>query len=215
MVEMDVHETGDGRFIVHHDSALNHHTPPFRHLTYRQIQNLTENDGRCPLLADCLEAIGSMPVDLEIKTCENVNNLSGELEKSPPSSGSVVSGFDLSLLRNLHSEGIKLPIFLLITVSIRQELKRNIRSAFLCIIPKLLPEFLYGVALDHRIAYKRLIRCFKGCGSKVFVWTVNEPEEMKKFVSWGVDGIITDCPDRMRRLLSPELARNPAQPIQR
>ncbi|MCC6695197.1 MAG: hypothetical protein IT365_06160, partial [Candidatus Hydrogenedentes bacterium] len=29
----------------------------------------------------------------------------------------------------------------------------------------------------------------------VAVWTVNDLEEMKRFVEWGVDGIITDKPD--------------------
>lgn len=209
MVEMDVHETRDGRFIVHHDSALNHHTPPFRYLTYEQIQKLTENDDRCPLLSDCLTAIGSMPADLEIKRCENVNNLFGELEKSPPPPGSVVSSFDLPLLGNLYAEGINLPILLLITISIRQALWRNVRSAVFCVIPKLLPEFLYGVALDHCIAHKRLIGRFKGNGSRVFVWTVNEPEEIEKIISMGVDGIITDCPDRMRKLLNVQSGSDP------
>lgn len=211
MIEMDVHETRDGRFIVHHDSSLNHHTPPFRHLTYEQIQRLTENDDRCPLLSSCLAAIGSMPVDLEIKSCENVRNFSVELEKSPPSPGSVVSSFDLRLLGNLYAQGINLPILLLVTVSIRQELNRNIRSAFLCVFPKTLPAFLHGVVLDRRIAYKRLIRRLRFYGSTVFVWTVNAPAEIEKFISWKVDGIITDCPDRMRKLLNTEFTKKPAQ----
>jgi glycerophosphoryl diester phosphodiesterase len=39
-------------------------------------------------------------------------------------------------------------------------------------------------------------------GIKVTVWTVNEPEEMAKFIDMGVDGIITDYPDRLRKVLS-------------
>ena len=34
------------------------------------------------------------------------------------------------------------------------------------------------------------------------VWTVNEPEAMAKFIDMGVDGIITDYPDRLRKVLS-------------
>lgn len=38
-------------------------------------------------------------------------------------------------------------------------------------------------------------------GYRVNVWTVNEVEDMERMVSLGVDGIITDYPDRLRDLL--------------
>lgn len=36
-------------------------------------------------------------------------------------------------------------------------------------------------------------------GLKVVVWTVNEPADMRRLVDWGVDGIISDRPDLLRR----------------
>jgi glycerophosphoryl diester phosphodiesterase len=33
-------------------------------------------------------------------------------------------------------------------------------------------------------------------GCKVIVWTVNDEKEMAKLVNWGVDGLITDFPDK-------------------
>jgi glycerophosphoryl diester phosphodiesterase len=33
-------------------------------------------------------------------------------------------------------------------------------------------------------------------------WTVDDPELMKKYISWGVDGIMTDSPDIMLKILS-------------
>jgi glycerophosphoryl diester phosphodiesterase len=35
---------------------------------------------------------------------------------------------------------------------------------------------------------------------KVVVWTVNEPADMRRLIDWGVDGIISDYPDRLRRV---------------
>ena len=32
-------------------------------------------------------------------------------------------------------------------------------------------------------------------------WTVNDPAEMRKLIDWGVDGIITDYPDRLREVM--------------
>lgn len=36
-------------------------------------------------------------------------------------------------------------------------------------------------------------------GLKVVVWTVNEPAEMRRMIEWGVDGIISDRPDLLRK----------------
>ena len=35
---------------------------------------------------------------------------------------------------------------------------------------------------------------------QVIPWTINEVEEMQQLVDWGVDGIITDYPDRAQEL---------------
>jgi glycerophosphoryl diester phosphodiesterase len=48
-------------------------------------------------------------------------------------------------------------------------------------------------------------------GLRVLPWTVNEPEAMDRFAGWGVDGIITDYPDRLRTVLQ---ARGTALPPQ-
>ena len=33
-------------------------------------------------------------------------------------------------------------------------------------------------------------------------WTVNQPADMARLVDWGVDGLITDYPDRARKVLA-------------
>jgi glycerophosphoryl diester phosphodiesterase len=38
-------------------------------------------------------------------------------------------------------------------------------------------------------------------GLKVIVWTVNKPARMAELIAMGVDGIITDYPDRLRRVM--------------
>ena len=35
-------------------------------------------------------------------------------------------------------------------------------------------------------------------GLKVLVWTVNEPDDMRRMIGWGVDAVISDYPDRLR-----------------
>jgi glycerophosphoryl diester phosphodiesterase len=40
----------------------------------------------------------------------------------------------------------------------------------------------------------------KSLGLRVIVWTVNEVPDMEKLIVLGVDGIITDYPDRLREV---------------
>jgi glycerophosphoryl diester phosphodiesterase len=42
-----------------------------------------------------------------------------------------------------------------------------------------------------------LVRAGHATGVKVNVWTVNEPREIALFGQWGVDGIMSDFPERI------------------
>jgi len=42
----------------------------------------------------------------------------------------------------------------------------------------------------------------RALGLRVVVWTVNEPAEMARLLALGVDGIITDYPDRLRAVMA-------------
>jgi glycerophosphoryl diester phosphodiesterase len=39
-------------------------------------------------------------------------------------------------------------------------------------------------------------------GLKVLPWTLNEPRDMRNLIDMGVDGIITDNPDRLREVMA-------------
>ena len=42
---------------------------------------------------------------------------------------------------------------------------------------------------------------FHRAGLRVIPWTVNETQDMARLIDWGVDGIITDYPDRLRTVM--------------
>ena len=51
----------------------------------------------------------------------------------------------------------------------------------------------------------------KALGLKVLPWTVNERAEMERLIALGVDGIITDYPDRLRALMAEKEIALPPQ----
>ena len=48
---------------------------------------------------------------------------------------------------------------------------------------------------DMRVLTPRLISAAHRHGVEVHVWTVNDPDEMRRLVALGVDGIVTDRAD--------------------
>ena len=200
MIEMDVHETRDGHFMVFHDDALHPGLPSWNQLTYAQVQALTAGDDRAPKLEDCLNAIGSLAVNIEIKHCRSVTSLVRTLSASKPPPGSVVSSFNYALLKQMHAAGVQLPLLLLVSLDRRQTLTQNLRNASICIAPYFLPKFLDGLAVHYMLAHKTMIKILQPKGVTVFVWTVDDPNQMRKFISLDVDGIVTNDPQQLQAL---------------
>ena len=55
---------------------------------------------------------------------------------------------------------------------------------------------------DYKFLNKKNIELINPMGYKLFPYTVNDKDEMKKLISLGVDGIITDYPDKLKNILN-------------
>jgi glycerophosphoryl diester phosphodiesterase len=54
----------------------------------------------------------------------------------------------------------------------------------------------------YRNAKPEDIAAARSLGLKVIPWTVNERSEMERLIALGVDGLITDYPDRLRAVMA-------------
>ena len=50
---------------------------------------------------------------------------------------------------------------------------------------------------NYKMVNKETIQMVRNRGMRIIPWTVNETEEMRALIALGVDGIITDYPDRI------------------
>ena len=73
----------------------------------------------------------------------------------------------------------------------------------------------------HSNLSQAVLKRARALGLRVIPWTVNEPADMARLLDWGVDGIITDRPDRLRAVmqqrgvaLPPRLEPLSALPVQ-
>jgi glycerophosphoryl diester phosphodiesterase len=57
---------------------------------------------------------------------------------------------------------------------------------------------------DHADLTEETVAEAHGLGLRVVPWTVNRPEDMRRLIRWGVDGLITDRPDLARDVLEDE-----------
>lgn len=73
--------------------------------------------------------------------------------------------------------------------------------------------YLEAINLDHRFVSKKLVRKIHSKHKRIFCWTVNEPDRMKELIRMGVDGIITDYPNRLKALLAERIAKVRKAPI--
>jgi glycerophosphoryl diester phosphodiesterase len=59
------------------------------------------------------------------------------------------------------------------------------------------PEHMLG----RKVLTRELIESAHALNLQVHAWTINDEESMKRLIELGVDGIITDYPDRLMALL--------------
>lgn len=53
----------------------------------------------------------------------------------------------------------------------------------------------------HYTAVEPIVKLAQANGKKVNVWTINDEDSMKRFVAYGVNGVITDFPDKLNDIL--------------
>ncbi|MEQ9468675.1 MAG: glycerophosphodiester phosphodiesterase [Ekhidna sp.] len=53
----------------------------------------------------------------------------------------------------------------------------------------------------YQLLSQDIVKEIQTAGMRVVPWTVNDSAEMKKLIAWGVDGIITDYPDRALKVI--------------
>ena len=84
----------------------------------------------------------------------------------------------------------------------------DIRLGGLCALPRSADAFdaKFGDGVDvyspyHLTLTRGGVAAHQKAGRRVVPWTVNDKSRMRTLLSWGVDGIITDYPDRLRAVL--------------
>ena len=198
----------------------------------RFVNQKTLENQKIPKLSELLELSSknkseNLLINLEIKSTPDEENLTPtpeemvklvmkEVNKSNLQNKIIISSFDwrtLTEIKNLYPEISRAYLSFLKQAGIKIKNTIYNRSPWMSYLPFFekyeLPKIIKsqgGKALHpyHKDITKKLVDISHQEDLPVNVWTVNEENDMLKMIEYGVDGIMTDYPLRLKELCDKE-----------
>jgi len=194
MIELDIRKSRDNGLFVMHDTLTGRtagNDINIERATSDTISRIRLNNGEpVPTLTDVIKAVaGSAGLNLEIKS-EGAGLLTAEYFASSDYDGYVLlSSFKEEEILAVHRALPSMPTSLIFDVFTARD------------VPSYKEQGYRIVSLRKKTVSEKLIDTCHEQGVDVYVWTVDDMDEMRKFISWGVDGIYSNKPGVLKKLL--------------
>jgi len=215
LLELDVHLSADGEVVVLHDATLDRTTTghgPVREATTATLASLRlrARDGHVtdepiPTLAQVLDLaaptrVGVLP---EIKVGADGRRYPGIEEQVLALLGArgllaraTVQAFAPETIRRLRELAPGVRTMLLVG---RARVERE-RVTPATAVQWTVDAGATDLGIDHRLVDRGVVDAARKASVRLAVWTVNDETDMRRLIDLGVDAIMTDRPDRLRRL---------------
>lgn len=194
MIELDIRKSRDNVLYVMHDRSTGRtagkHIDLERSTSDEIAGVLLRNGEHIPTLTDVIKAVaGAAGLNLEIKS-EGAGLLVAESLVSSGYEGYVlISSFKEDEVLAVRHLMPRVPASLIFDVFTAKD------------VPAYGEKGYRIISLRKKTVSEKLVGACHERGIQVYVWTVDEEDEMKKFVSWGADGIYTNRPGVLKDLL--------------
>ncbi len=199
MIELDLHLTRDDQVVVIHDPRLDHTTDltgRVDQMTLDEIKLADVGRGeRVPALDETLDlTLGKARLYLEIKDPRAAEETLRIIRSRRCQSEMMIASFDLELMRRLGEEVRDIELGVILGTDTLNPMVRW-REAFPWIA---LRRINYQtLCLQVKLCSGYLARRIKASGKQLYVWTADEESQFARMISLGVDGIVTNKPDRL------------------
>lgn len=197
-IELDVHLSFDGEIMVIHDATINRTTNGIgivNELTLNELQSFSiDKTNKIPTLNEVLELVDKKCfINIELKSFEVTDKVVGLIremiaEKDWNYNHFLVSSFYWNALQQLRILDYNIPIGVLTATDL------DLAFAFAKFIKaKSINPYFHLLTKENcaEMQAKNLL---------VYAWTVNEINDIQQMIDCGVDGIISDFPDRVATL---------------
>jgi glycerophosphoryl diester phosphodiesterase len=192
-LELDVHLSKDGIVCVHHDAMLDRTTRGRGPLKDRTASELAELD--VPPLRAVLARYPKVGIIIELKEPgpRLAEAVVDEVRRAGATDRVCLGSFSVTALRAARSTAPAIA-----TSGARFEVRVALYRSWCGLSPGRVPYQAFQVPETSgatRVVSPRFVRLAHKAGISVQVWTVDEPEDIRRLLDWGVDGIISDRPD--------------------
>jgi len=194
-VEIDVQETRDGKLIVFHDYRLNRLCGVRGRIRDTTLAEMKLLNPAIPLLSEVLHMCHRRArLLIEIKGA-HPRKVADEIQRLDMVDEAIVFSLSIPCMKALAAANPLIPRFGLIA--------RNLKSRIADLESSVAVR---GIGVNRRlVTAPEVVRMVHRRSWKLFVWTVNRAAEMQRLAAWGVDGLITNHPDRALETLNFEL----------
>jgi glycerophosphoryl diester phosphodiesterase len=184
-LELDVRKTADDQLVVIHPSVIGNRS--VQASAYEEIRQLP--DGlEIPLLKEVLQKFGKKTfLDIEFKTPGFEEEAVALIKKYGNPANTMISAFDTDTLNKVHELSPDLQLGYIYNRTQDGESRHNAP------IDYVIPQF--------KLASREMISEVHDEELKIIAWTVNDEPEMERLIALGVDGIITDYPAILAKVL--------------
>ncbi|HEX5081490.1 MAG TPA: glycerophosphodiester phosphodiesterase [Blastocatellia bacterium] len=199
MIELDLHVTSDNQVVVIHDPTLNHRTNlkgRVDSLTLAEIRRADAGKGeRIPTLDETLDlTLGKVRLYLEIKDPRAAAPTLRIIRERRCQAQVMLASFDIELMRGLGEEAGDTELGLILGNATFHPIVRW-REAFPWIALRRVKHQV--LCMQVELCYGYLASRARADGKKLYVWTADKERQYARMTSIGVDGIVTNTPDRL------------------
>ncbi|MCQ6530305.1 glycerophosphodiester phosphodiesterase [Bacillus mycoides] len=216
-IEIDLQMTKDGHLVAMHDETLNRTTNGtgfVKDHTLDEIKQLNAGsffnkkhpnlakkefeDTKVPILEEIIETFGhNANYYIETKSPDEYPGMEEKLleiiNHYQINDKVIIQSFSEESLRKIHSLNDNIPLVQLLSYKKAVQLTDSEIEKY--------KTYCIGLGMNYKYIDAAYVKKIKNYGLEVHPFTVNNEKDMKKLLSWGIDGMFTNYPDRLHSVL--------------
>ncbi|MFC7395333.1 glycerophosphodiester phosphodiesterase [Scopulibacillus cellulosilyticus] len=222
-IEIDLQMTKDGRLVAMHDETLDRTTNGSGLVKDYTLDDIKKLDAgtwfnkkypekanpnyvglKVPTLGEIIQTFGrSANYYIETKSPdvypgmeEKLLNILNKYKLIGPNSQSgkvIIQSFSKDSLLKIHSMDANIPLIQLLSYSQNAEISQNEINN--------IKKYAVGVGPNYQAINRGYVQKVRNNGLLIHPYTVNDKDDMKKLLDWGVTGMFTNYPDVLRNLI--------------
>lgn len=208
-LELDIRVCKTGEWVVLHDATLKRTTNGRGYVRRAPLEKILRLDAGgyfgeqfrnepVPTLAQVLQRTAHRCLlNIEIKALPALHErhlvtLIELLHRHHAGQRCIISSFNPIVLRRFEQLGARIPTALLLTANLSRQSPKSLLQKFTNVA---------AIHLHAKVMTPNMFEKIKALGLFVMVWGADTPPRMREMIALGVDGIITDDPLELSKIL--------------